>query len=42
MKLIYIKSTMKSKYYNAIKSILKKEYEKIASYVFKINDIKIF
>jgi len=39
MKLIYIKSTMEPKNYSTIKSILKKEQgEKIAPYVFKIND----
>ena len=40
MKLIYIKSTMEPKNYSTIRSILKKEQgEKIAPYVFKINDI---
>ena len=41
MKLIYIniKSTMEPKNYSSIRSILKKEQgEKIAPYVFKIND----
>ncbi len=39
MKLIYIRSTMEPKNYNIIRSILKKEQdEKIASYIFKIND----
>src|SRR6185312_10113658 len=39
MKLIYIKSTMEPKNYSTIRSILKKEQgEKIAPYVFKIND----
>ena len=39
MKLIYIKSTMEPKNYSIIRSILKKEQgEKIAPYVFKIND----
>ena len=42
MKLIYIKSTMEPKNYSTIKSILKKEQgEKIAPYVFKINDTKV-
>ena len=42
MKLIYIWSTIKLKNYNTIRSILKKEQdEKIAPYIFKINDIKI-
>src|SRR5581483_11537142 len=41
MKLIYIKSTMEPKNYSTIRSILKKEQgEKIAPYVFKINDTK--
>ena len=39
MNLIYIKSTMEPKNYSTIRSILKKE--KIAPYVFKINDTKI-
>jgi len=39
MKLIYIKSTMELKNYSTIRSILKKEQgEKIAPYVFKINN----
>ena len=39
MKLIYIISTMEPKNYSTIRSILKKEQgEKIAPYVFKIND----
>ena len=39
MKLIYIKSTMEPKNYSTIRSILKREQgEKIAPYVFKIND----
>ena len=39
MKLIYIKSTMEPKNYSTIQSILKKEQgEKIAPYIFKIND----
>ena len=39
MKLIYIKSTMEPKNYSTIGSILKKTRgEKIAPYVFKIND----
>jgi hypothetical protein len=39
MKLIYIRSTMEPKNYSTIRSILKKEQgEKIASYIFKIND----
>ena len=39
MKLIYIRSTMEPKNYSTIRSILKKEQgEKIAPYVFKIND----
>ena len=39
MKLIYIKSTMEPKNYSTIRSILKKaQGEKIAPYVFKIND----
>ena len=42
MKLIYIKSTMEPKNYSTIRSILNKEQgEKIAPYVFKINDTKI-
>jgi len=42
MKLIYIRSTIESKNYNTIRSILKKEQdEKIAPYIFKINDIQI-
>ena len=42
MKLIYIKSTMEPKNYSTIRSILKKaQGEKIASYVFKMNDTKI-
>ena len=41
MKLIYIKSTMEPKNYSTIRSILKKaQGEKIAPYVFKINDTK--
>src|SRR6185312_585495 len=39
MKLIYIKSTMEPKNYSTIRSILKKaQGEKIAPYVFKMND----
>src|SRR5215218_9828909 len=39
MKLIYIKSTMEPKNYSTIRSILKREQgEKIAPYIFKIND----
>ena len=39
MKLIYIKSTMEPKNYSTIRSILKKKQgEKIAPYIFKIND----
>src|SRR5437764_8298519 len=39
MKLIYIKSTIEQKNYSTIRSILKKaQGEKIAPYVFKIND----
>ena len=39
MKLIYIRSTMEPKNYSTIRSILKKEQgEKIAPYIFKIND----
>src|SRR5205085_6001659 len=39
MKLIYIKSTMEPKNYSTIRIILKKEQgERIAPYVFKIND----
>ena len=39
MKLIYIRSTMEPKNYSTIRSILKKEQgEKIALYIFKIND----
>ena len=39
MKLIYIKSIMEPKNYSTIRSILKKaQGEKIAPYVFKIND----
>src|SRR6185437_1912245 len=39
MKLIFIKSTMEPKNYSTIRSILKKEQgEKIAPYVFKINN----
>ena len=39
MKLIYIRSTMEPKNYSTIRSILKKKQgEKIAPYVFKIND----
>ena len=42
MKLIYIKSTMEPKNYSTIRSILKKaQGEKIAPYIFKINDTKI-
>ncbi len=41
MKLIYIRSTMEPKNYSTIRSILKKEQgEKIAPYIFKINDIQ--
>ena len=39
MKLIYIRSTMEPKNYSTIRSILKKEQgEKIAPYIFKINE----
>ena len=39
MKLIYIKSTMEPKNYAALRSLLKQvQGEKIAPYVFKIND----
>ena len=39
MKLIFIRSTMEPKNYSTIRSILKKEQgEKIAPYIFKIND----
>ena len=38
MKLIYIKSTMEPKNYSTIRSILKKAREKIAPYIFKINN----
>ena len=39
MKLIYIRSTMEPKNYSTIRSILKKgQGEKIAPYIFKIND----
>ena len=39
MKLIYIRSTMEPKNYSTIRGILKKEQgEKIAPYIFKIND----
>jgi len=39
MKLIYIRSTMEPKNYSSIRSILKKEQgEKIAPYIFKINN----
>ena len=39
MKLIYIRSTMEPKNYSTIRSILKKEQgEKIAPYIFKINN----
>ena len=42
MKLIYIRSTMEPKNYSTIRSILKKEQgEKIAPYIFKINDTQI-
>ena len=42
MKLIYIRFTMELKNYNTIRSILKKKQdEKIAPYIFKINDIQI-
>ena len=42
MKLIYIKSTMEPKNYSTIRSILKKaQGEKIAPYIFKMNDTKI-
>ncbi len=42
MKLIYIRSTIESKNYSTIRSILKKKQdEKIAPYIFKINDIQI-
>jgi len=42
MKLIYIKSTMEPKNYSSIRSILKKaQGEKIAPYVFKINDTQM-
>src|SRR5438128_7576142 len=43
MKLIYIKSTMEPKNYSTIRSILKREQgEKIAPYVFKINNNQTF
>ena len=39
MKLIYIRSTMEPRNYSTIRSILKKaQGEKIAPYIFKIND----
>ena len=39
MKLIYIRSTMEPKNYSTIRSVLKNEQgEKIAPYIFKIND----
>ena len=39
MKSIYIRSTMEPKNYSTIRSILKKKQgEKIAPYIFKIND----
>ena len=42
MKLIYIRSTMEPKNYSTIRSILKKEQgEKIAPYIFKINDTQM-
>ena len=42
MKLIYIRSTMEPKNYSTIRGILKKEQgEKIAPYIFKINDTQI-
>lgn len=42
MKLIYIKSTMEPKNYAALRSILKKEQgEKIAPYVFKVENIQL-
>ena len=42
MKLIYIRSTMEPKNYSIIRSILKKEQgEKIAPYIFKINDTQM-
>ena len=42
MKLIYIRSTMEPKNYSTIRSILKKaQGEKIAPYVFKMNDTKV-
>ena len=41
MKLIYIRSTMEPKNYSTIRSILKKEQgEKIAPYIFKLEDTK--
>src|SRR5262245_4795976 len=41
MKLIYIKSTMETKNYSIIRSILKKEQgEKIAPYIFKLTETK--
>ena len=42
MKLIYIRSTMEPKNYSTIRCILKKEQgEKIAPYIFKMNNIQI-
>src|SRR6185312_4683846 len=42
MKLIYIKSTMEPKNYAALRSLLKKEQgEKIAPYVFKLENIQV-
>ena len=42
MKLIYIRSTMEPKNYSTIRSILKKaQGEKIAPYIFKINDTQM-
>ena len=42
MKLIYIKFTMEPNNYSTIRNILKKaQGEKIAPYVFKINDTKL-
>ena len=42
MKLIYIKSTMEPKDYAALRSLLKKEQgEKIAPYVFKLENIQV-
>lgn len=41
MKLIYIRSAMEPKNYSSIRAILKQEQgEKVAPYVFKVNDTK--